>query len=130
MKVTLQDLGFARIAALNRTAIGESNARETNADLAALLVPDSRLILDLQGLAALDASGLGLLLRWIRQARKANMHLCVCGASNQVRALFELISLHQTVPICETREEALLYFQTAMAEELSPTSRRALAASA
>ena len=111
MKIELEQVGAICIAHLNRRVIGNANSQETAEELAQLVHPDSAVILDLNGLNAVDAGGLGLLLRWIRDAQKSGMQLCVYGLSNPVRALFEMLSLHQGVAVCESREEALLYFR-------------------
>jgi anti-anti-sigma factor len=112
VKMELEKNGPICIAHLNRRVIGNANSHQTAEELAQLIHEDSAVILDLSGLNAMDASGLGLFLKWIRDAQKSGMHLCVYGLSNPVRVLFEMLSLHMVVAVCESREEALLYFRT------------------
>lgn len=113
VKMELEKIGPICIAHLNRRVIGNANSHETAEEMAQLVHEDSAVILDLNGLTAMDASGLGLFLKWIRDAQKSGMHLCVYGLSNPVRVLFEMLSLHTVIAVCESREEALLYFRTA-----------------
>jgi anti-anti-sigma factor len=110
MLISTEAFRTATIVRLHSDVINSSNYVEVRKGLMSLLLPGSRILVDMESLVALDATGLGALLRWIRAAEHAGAQICFFNLSKQVRGFFELLSLHQTIPVRESREEAVAAF--------------------
>ena len=59
-----------------------------------------------------DSSGLGSFLSCLRKVLAGGGGLKLCGMSRQVRAIFELVKLHQILEIHDTSDEAVRAFQS------------------
>jgi anti-anti-sigma factor len=107
MLIHLEDVGGVPLVELRPSVLAHTNAAEMARELNAHAKAGT-MILNLERLNAVDAAGLGTLLRWFRDARRDGRTICVYGLTGQVRALFEVLSLQETVTVCDSREEALL----------------------
>lgn len=67
----------------------------------------SRLLIDLNGVAYIDSSGMGTLIAAMKQARAAGGDVRLCGLQEDVRAIFEMTRVVQAMSIHPTRQEAL-----------------------
>ncbi len=67
----------------------------------------SRLLIDLNGVAYIDSSGMGTLIAAMKQARAAGGDVRLCGLQEDVRAIFEMTRVAQAMSIHPTRQEAL-----------------------
>ncbi len=67
----------------------------------------SRLLIDLNGVAYIDSSGMGTLIAAMKQARAAGGDVRLCGLQEDVRAIFETTRVVQAMSIHPTRQEAL-----------------------
>ena len=67
----------------------------------------SRLLIDLNGVAYIDSSGMGTLIAAMKQARAAGGDVRLCGLQDDVRAIFEMTRVVQAMSIHPTRQEAL-----------------------
>ena len=67
----------------------------------------SRLILDLDGVAHMDSSGVGALLVGLRDSQKRHVRFTLCGLSKSVHHLLERTRLSSLFEIWPTVEEAL-----------------------
>lgn len=65
------------------------------------------LLLDMQGLAFIDSSGLGALLSCLRRMHAKNGKLALFGLNRPVIALLELVRMHRLFSIYASRTEAL-----------------------
>jgi anti-anti-sigma factor len=88
--------------------ISVSNPCST-ACLALTQIPDASpwVILDLRGVTAVDASGIGFVTALYRAARGRGGDLQLVLAQGRVRKLLQIAGLHRALPIFETEEEAL-----------------------
>ncbi len=66
-----------------------------------------RLVVDLQGIAFIDSSGLSALVSGLRSSRQAGGDLRIAGAGEQPKAVFALTSLDQVFQLYPTVGEAL-----------------------
>jgi anti-sigma B factor antagonist len=89
------------------------NAAEFNRDIAPVLAASSKVVLDLSDVRFLDSSGLGAFLGCLHRLEASGGALKLCGMSRAVRAVFDMVRMHQIFEIHRTREEAMAAFQRA-----------------
>jgi anti-sigma B factor antagonist len=70
------------------------------------LADHQALVIDLTGVAFIDSSGLGVLVRALKQSREAGGQLTLVIDSEQTLKLFHITALDQTFEIAATREAA------------------------
>jgi len=83
------------------------NNRAFDKDLAPLIKPNAKIILDLTQVNRLDSSGVGSIVACLKQVRTAGGDVKLCGLSMKIRALFEMVRLNRVFDIFNTRQEAL-----------------------
>ncbi len=110
IKVTTEKIETIAVTQLSGEALDASNAKELKTQVAPLIVPGAKVILDLSSLKFVDSSGLGAILSCLRQLNAVGGDLKLCGMIKPVRALFELVRMHRVFEIFNTREEALRSF--------------------
>jgi|YelNatPaOPRAMG01_1025707.scaffolds.fasta_scaffold00049_15 anti-sigma B factor antagonist len=71
---------------------------------------NTRLVVDLSEVTYVDSSALGVLVTGLKQARKANGCLKLCGLRGNVLRVFELTRLTKFFEIYETAEQAIKSF--------------------
>mgnify|MGYP001355365985 CR=1 FL=1 len=74
------------------------------------IVPNTRLILDLNGINFIDSSGFGVFLSVMKTANNNYGYFKLCNLSEEVMELFKLLQLHNVFEIYNTREDALKSF--------------------
>lgn len=89
-----------------------ANAEEFQQRLDRMLAQHSRAILDLQQVDFIDSMGCSTILTCLRQATLAGGDLKVCGLTQAVRAVFEMIRIHRVLETYPTRAEALAAFDS------------------
>lgn len=67
----------------------------------------TKLVLDLGGVAYIDSSGLGEVVRAMKRARQAGGDLRLCGVREDVLQIFEMTGLNKAIAIYPTRQEAV-----------------------
>jgi anti-sigma B factor antagonist len=67
----------------------------------------SRLVIDLDGVAFIDSSGLGALIGGLKAARQAGGDLRIARANQQARVILQLTTLERVLKPYSTIEEAL-----------------------
>jgi len=124
MLIHLEDRGEVQLVQVMPPVLGHTNAAEVARELNTHAKAAS-VILNLERLSAVDAAGLGTLLKWFRDARRDGRTVCVHGLTGQVRALFEVLALQETVTVCDSGEEALLFVHGP--QSMEPAALRATA---
>jgi anti-sigma B factor antagonist len=112
MEDTLKDYGDVAILTISNDYLDASNAAEVREDILKQLDGRSRAILDLSHVTFLDSAGLGGLLSCLRHIASAGGDLKLCGITEEVRVLFDLIRMQRLFDIFTTRDEAVLSFQS------------------
>ena len=107
MTIKTEQVDGIVIAHMEENTLDASNARDFKSEMAALIVPGTKLIFDLSSLTFVDSSGLGALLSCLRQLHSSGGVLKLCAMVKPVRALFELVRMHRVFEIFNTREEAI-----------------------
>jgi anti-sigma B factor antagonist len=67
----------------------------------------SKLVMDLTGVAYIDSSGLGALVAAMKQARAVGGNLKLCGLQEDVRSIFEMTRLIKVMAVHSDRQEAV-----------------------
>ncbi len=67
----------------------------------------SKLVMDLSGVAYVDSSGLGALVAAMKQARAVGGNLKLCGLQEDVRSIFEMTRLIKVMAVHSDRQEAV-----------------------
>lgn len=65
-------------------------------------------VLDLNGVSAIDGGGLGTLAECIRNARESGARLVLCRVPRKIRALLDLTKISSLVDIAGSEQDALL----------------------
>ena len=80
-------------------------SQEIKDKLNSLLIPESKLILDLDGVLFVDSSGFGAMLSVFRNSKKNNSHFRICNIDSKVMELVNLMKLNHVFHICDTIED-------------------------
>jgi len=107
MNLMTEKVGNVTIVVLPGEQLDASNAKEFKRDVAPLLEPQGKVVFDPAELRFVDSSGLGAFLSSLRQLNATGGNLKLCGMTQPVRALFELVRMHKIFDICVTRDEAI-----------------------
>ena len=83
------------------------NNRAFDKDLAPLIKPNAKMIFDLTHVNRLDSTGIGSIVAWLKRVRTDGGDVKLCGLSQQIRTLFEMVRLHRVFDIFNTRQEAM-----------------------
>ena len=70
-----------------------------------------KLVLDLSGVRIIDSSGVGSLVAAHHRARAAGGAVCLCRVTPKVKRTFDVMLLHQILPIRDSREEAIVHLR-------------------
>jgi anti-sigma B factor antagonist len=66
-----------------------------------------RLVLDLGGVLTIDSAGLGVLIGTAALLRKANGEIRIANVQPKVQEIFDIVRVHQVLPICPTVNAAV-----------------------
>jgi anti-sigma B factor antagonist len=108
MAIAFEKLGDLTVAVVPMEELDASNSADFKREVAPLLAETKRVVFDLSRLRFVDSSGLGAFISCLRQVRARDGDMKLCGMSNQVRAAFELVRLHQVFDIRSTAAEAVI----------------------
>ncbi|MGC9375039.1 MAG: STAS domain-containing protein [Bacteroidales bacterium] len=76
-----------------------------------LTKPNTKLILNLEGIEYVDSSGFGALLSILRNAKNNDSQFKICNISSDVMDLIKLLQLHNVFDICDNIDECLNSFE-------------------
>jgi anti-sigma B factor antagonist len=109
--LTRDKIGDVDVVALEGEHLDASNTQDFKRDVAALVGPSAKVVLDLGRVTFVDSSGCGAILSVLRQLKSAGGDLKLCAVTKPVRSLFELVRMRRIFDIFDTREEAVKAFQ-------------------
>ena len=98
--------GFS-IVTIPGDVLDAHNTKQFKADLQPFLSPGCRVVLDMGQLRFVDSSGIGAMVSCLRQVRTVEGELKLCALTKPVRAVFELVRMHQLFETFSTREDAI-----------------------
>lgn len=78
--------------------------------LAYYKAPETKLILDLQGIKFIDSTGFNVFLMAMKAADNSNGAFKICNVVEEVKELFQVLQLHNVFEIHDTVEECLESF--------------------
>ena len=110
MDIALQRIDDIAIATVPGEDLDAGNAADFKRDMAPLIDANSKVVLDLSRLRFVDSSGLGAFISCLRKLNAKGGDLKLCGLSQPVRAVFELVRMHRVFEILDTREHAVQAF--------------------
>ncbi len=76
-----------------------------------LTKPNTKLILDMDGIEYVDSSGFGALLSILRNAKNNDSQFKLCNISDDVMELIRLLQLHNVFDICNSLDEGIKDFE-------------------
>lgn len=92
---------------LREDNLDASNVREFKDAIQSVIHERTKVVLDMSGVKFVDSSGLGSLISCLRLLNSRRGDFKLCGMSNSVRALFELMRMHRVFNIHDSRQEAV-----------------------
>jgi anti-sigma B factor antagonist len=113
MDIVVQPLNGVAVATILVEDLDASNADDFKRDIAPVLESYPRLVLDLSRIRFVDSSGIGAFISCLRKLNAAGGELKLCGLTQPVRAVFELVRMHRVFDIFDTREWAVHALETA-----------------
>ena len=111
MELMCEPIGDVMVVVLAGAQLDASTAEEFKRDITPVLETHTQVVFDLSQLAFVDSSGLGAFLSCLRHVHARGGDLKLCGLSQPVRALFELVRMHRIFHIFDTQEAAIRAFQ-------------------
>ena len=110
MKLPVETIDDVAIVTIPEETLDAGNAQEFKKSVGPALAANDKVVFDLSRLLFVDSSGLGVILSALRTLNSRGGDLKLCGLTQQVRVLFELVRMHRIFEIFDTREEALRAF--------------------
>jgi anti-sigma B factor antagonist len=110
MDIPLDTIADVAVAVLPVEELDAGNAEEVKRAVAPVLQAHTKVVFDLSRLRFMDSSGVGFLLCCLQKLNAAGGNLKLCGLSQQVRMILELVRLHRLLDIHGTREESVAAF--------------------
>lgn len=110
MELTREKTGDISVVVVQGEHLDASNTKDFKRDVAALVEPNAKVVMDLSQVIFVDSSGCGAILSFLRQLKSAGGDLKLCAVTKPVRSLFELVRMHRVFDIFNTKEEAIKAF--------------------
>ncbi len=111
MEIAVDRIGDVAVVVVPVEELDAGNTAEFKRDIAPALEANTKVVLDLSKLRFLDSSGLGSFLSCLRKLNSRGGDLKLCGMSQQVRMVIELVRMHRIFDIYGTKEEAVRAFE-------------------
>jgi anti-sigma B factor antagonist len=73
--------------------------------------PDTRLVLNLEGIRFIDSSGFGVFLSIMKTANNNHGQFKICNLGKEVTELFKLLQLHNVFELYDTQEKCIESFK-------------------
>ncbi|TWU13269.1 Anti-sigma F factor antagonist [Symmachiella macrocystis] len=96
------------VLTVNQDYMDASNAAAVKQDILRQLDGRTQAILDLSRVAFVDSAGLSGLLACLQQVAQTGGDLKLCGITDEVRVLFDLIKMQRLFEIFDSTEQAVL----------------------
>jgi anti-sigma B factor antagonist len=113
MHCTKDKVGDIAVVTISAEQVDGGNADDVKREVMGLLGDARKLVLDLRPVRFLDSRGCGVLLSCLKHMSSVGGDLKLCGVSESVRMILELIRLHKVCDIKPNREAAVAAFSAA-----------------
>jgi anti-sigma B factor antagonist len=110
MQLAIESIDQVAVIVVPVEELDAGNVGEFKRDIGPLLEVHTNMVLDLSRLHFVDSSGLGAFISCLRRLNARGGDLKLCGMTNPVRAVFELVRMHRVFDIFPTKEEAVRAF--------------------
>lgn len=107
MKLTVQQIDVVTVVTVPGTHLVAANAQDFVREATPLLGEKAKVVFDMREVRFVDSTGLGSLLSCLRKLAQTGGELKLSHLTAPVRALFELVRMHQVFDVFNTTEEAL-----------------------
>ncbi len=114
MNVSIESYGPFTVVTPDITHLDAGLSKDLHRDLIDRLPAGGLVILDLSAVRFIDSSGCGAILTCARRVNSTGQgpgDLKICGATKQVRLVFEMVRIHKVLDIYNTRDEAIRAFE-------------------
>ncbi len=107
----LEDRDDVAVLTITEEYMDASNAALVRQSILKQLGGRTRVILDLSRVTFVDSAGLSGLLACLQQLDQAGGDLKLCGITEEVRVLFNLIKMQRLIEIFDDQDEAVMSFR-------------------
>jgi anti-anti-sigma factor len=111
--VTARTMDDVAVVACEGSLVLQKQADALCRVVSGLVLRYRNVVLNLEGVKAIDGKGLGILAQCIRDAREARVNLVLCGVPAKVRELLDLTQISSLVAIADSEAEAVETSRTA-----------------
>jgi len=92
------------------STLDTNNYNDFKNSLFDIIEGETKILLDIKTIQFIDSAGLGAILSILRKVHDNSGVVKMCGVSNSVKVLFELVRLSRLLDIYETEQDALASF--------------------
>jgi anti-sigma B factor antagonist len=110
MELKLEQVGDVTVAQVCEETLSANNVADFKSEMAKILKPGSKVVLDMGKVKFVDSSGIGGLLSCVNNLSSSDSQLKLSNVTIQVRNLFELVRVHRFLNVFNTSEEAVRSF--------------------
>ncbi len=110
MEIKLEQVGDVTVAQVCEEMLSANNVQDFKSEMAKILKPGSKVVLDMGKIKFVDSSGIGGLLSCVNNLSSSDSQLKLSNVTIQVRNLFELVRVHRFLNVFNTSEEAVRSF--------------------
>ncbi|MFH0957908.1 MAG: STAS domain-containing protein [Pseudomonadota bacterium] len=110
MEFKLEQVGDVTVAHVCVEFLNAGNVQDFKSEMAKILKPGSKVVLEMSRVKFVDSSGIGGLLSCVNNLSSANTELRISNVTIQVRNLFDLVRVDRFLNVFNTSEEAVRSF--------------------
>lgn len=110
MELTTETVGDVLVVAITREHFDASNSDHIGQTMRALFSQGTKLVLDLARVRFVDSTGLGAIFACMKALDALGGTLKLCGLTQRVEVLFDLVRMNKLVDVFPTRQEAIHSF--------------------
>lgn len=110
MEFKFEQVGDVTIAQICAESLSTNNVQDFKSEMAKILKPGAKIVLDMSKVKFVDSSGIGGLLSCVNNLSCSDAELKLSNITVQVRNLFELVRVHRFLNVFNTSEEAVRSF--------------------
>jgi anti-sigma B factor antagonist len=107
LPICLERTGDINVVIVDSGNVDQATSTAIKQAVRSLAQPGAQVVLDLERIQIIDSYGCGAIVACVRHLRSNGGELAVCGLTPALRALFELVRMHQVLDIFNTRAEAI-----------------------
>lgn len=115
MRLRFRQIGDVAALEADGSTLDAERSDEFRVELESHLLASRKVLLDLNGIAFADSTGLGAILVCLHRAAATGGKLRICGLRPLVQEMFHVLKLDRLVDVHATQEEALLAFGVPLA---------------